>query len=106
MRQISPTELRSSLEAADSKPLLLDVREPQEYAYCRIEGSLHIPMNEVPARLGELDPNREIVVICHHGLRSANIAGYLLRQAFQNVANLSGGIDAWAAQVDPTMPRY
>jgi rhodanese-related sulfurtransferase len=106
MRQISPSELKNRLAASEPKPLLLDVREPQEYAYCRIEGSLHIPMNEVPARIGELDPDREVVVICHHGVRSANVAAYLIRQDFRNVINLSGGIDAWAVQVDPTMPRY
>jgi rhodanese-related sulfurtransferase len=82
------------------------VREPQEYAYCRIEGSLHIPMNDIPARLGELDPAREIIVICHHGMRSQSVADYLIRQNFGNVANLRGGIDAWATQADPNMPRY
>lgn len=106
MRQIAPVELRDQLETANPKPLLLDVREPQEFAYCRITGSLNIPMNEVPARLGELDPDREIVVICHHGIRSANVAAYLLGQNFAKVSNLSGGIDAWAVQVEPGMPRY
>lgn len=107
MRILSPTELKNQLDgAAGLQPLLLDVREAPEVAYCRIQGSLHIPMNEVPARLGELDPERETVVICHHGMRSASVAGYLIRQGFRNVANLAGGIDGWAAQVDPDMPRY
>jgi rhodanese-related sulfurtransferase len=106
MRDISPAELQAYLKTADPKPVLLDVREPQEYACCRIEGSLHIPMNDIPARLGELDPAREIIVICHHGMRSQSVADYLIRQNFGNVANLRGGIDAWAIQADPNMPRY
>ncbi len=106
MKQITAPELHAQLQAADPKPLLLDVREPREYEYCHIEDSLHIPMNDVPARIGELDPARETVVICHHGMRSASVANYLIRQDFQNVINLSGGIDAWASQVEPDMPRY
>lgn len=106
MRILSPTELRQRLDAAEPKPLLLDVREPEEFACCHIEGSLHIPMSEIPRRLGELDPDRETVVVCHHGIRSANVVGYLLGQDFRDVANLSGGIDAWALQVAPGMPRY
>lgn len=106
MKQISPLELRSRLDSAEAPPVLLDVREPIEYRHCHIAGSLHIPMNDVPARIGELDPQRETVVICHHGMRSASVANYLIRQGFQNVFNLVGGVDAWAIQVAPDMPRY
>jgi rhodanese-related sulfurtransferase len=106
MREISPTELNVYLNAAATRPILLDVREPREYRHCRIEGSLHIPMNEVPARLAELDSDREVVVICHHGIRSRMVADYLVSRNFQRVVNLSGGIDAWACQVQPDMPRY
>lgn len=106
MRLLSPSQLRQLLDGPNPTPLLLDVREPHEFAYCHIEGSLHIPMNDIPARIGELDPSRETVVICHHGMRSASVADYLIRQAFRNVANLAGGIDAWATQVAPDMPRY
>lgn len=106
MKQMTAPELRDRLQAVDSKPCLLDVREAQEYAYCRIEGSLHIPMNDIPARLGELDPDRETVVVCHHGMRSAGVANYLIRQGFRDVANLTGGVEAWAVQVEPDMPRY
>jgi rhodanese-related sulfurtransferase len=106
MEQITPTQLRDRLQASDAKPLLLDVREPQEYAHCRIDGSLHIPMNDVPARLAELDPARETVVICHHGMRSRMVGDYLIRQGFRRVINLQGGIDAWALQVEPDLPRY
>ncbi|HYE38057.1 rhodanese-like domain-containing protein [Methylocaldum sp.] len=106
MRDILPSELRSYLETAEPKPLLLDVREPQEYAYCHIEGSAHIPMNDIPSRLGELHPQQEIVVICHHGMRSRMVGDYLTHQGFSNIVNLRGGVDAWATEVDPNMPQY
>ena len=86
--------------------MLLDVREPQEWAICRIEGSQLMPMQTVPVRLVELNPEDEIVCICHHGMRSAQVAHYLERNGFDNVFNLTGGVDAWATQVDPAMPRY
>ena len=106
MRILSPIELKWQLDTAESRPFLLDVREPREYAYCHIEGSLNIPMNDVPERLGELDPACETVVVCHHGIRSASVAGYLVRQGFRSVANLAGGIEAWAVEVEPDMSRY
>jgi rhodanese-related sulfurtransferase len=106
MKQITAPDLHTYLETASPKPLLLDVREPQEFAFCHIEGSLHIPMNDVPARLAELNPEREIVCICHHGMRSASVGGYLERQGFRNVVNLAGGVEAWATLVDLDMPRY
>jgi rhodanese-related sulfurtransferase len=85
---------------------LLDVREPHEFDYCHIEGSVHIPMNRVFAGLNELDPERETVVICHHGVRSAQIANFLISQGFKKVLNLQGGVAAWASEVDPSMPTY
>jgi rhodanese-related sulfurtransferase len=106
MKIITATELRDQLQSTDPKPLLLDVREPREFAYCRIEGSVNVPMNDVPARLGEIDPTRKIVVICHHGMRSASVADFLMRRSYSNIWNLAGGVHAWAEQVDPDMPRY
>lgn len=106
MRQLTPAELKDYCDQAETPPLLLDVREPHEFAYCRLEGSLHIPMNEVPARLGELDPRRTIVAICHHGIRSLQVARYLEAEGYNRVMNLDGGLEAWAVQVDPTLPRY
>lgn len=106
MKQITAPELHAHLQTAEPKPLLLDVREPREFAFCHIESSLHIPMNDVPARLAELDPAREIIVICHHGMRSASVANFLISRGYSNVVNLSGGVDAWAALVDQNMPRY
>lgn len=107
MRQMSATELADWLaDPQRDKPLLLDVREPAEFDICRIEGSQLIPMGTVPSRLPELDPDADIVVICHHGARSAQVTMFLERQGFARVVNLAGGIAAWAAQVDPSMPRY
>jgi len=107
MRQMTATELAERLaDPQGDKPMLLDVREPAEFAICRIEGSLLMPMSAVPARQTELDPDAEIVVICHHGGRSAHVCMFLERQGFSKVINLAGGVAAWAAQVDPSMPQY
>jgi len=110
MRQITPGELADWLAAASRQertgPQLLDVREPWELAICRIDGALAMPMASVPPRQQELDPDAETVVICHHGVRSYQVALFLERNGFTNVLNLSGGIAAWADDVDPSMPRY
>jgi rhodanese-related sulfurtransferase len=106
VRDISPTELRDHLAAAKHEPLLLDVREPWEFRICSIEGSQLIPMGQLPAALGTLDPARETVVICHHGVRSRQVAMFLDYQGFSSVLNLAGGVDAWARDVDRLMPTY
>ena len=82
------------------------MREPQEFAHCHIEGAQLMPMNTVPAQVQALDADRPTVVICHHGMRSAQVAMYLQQQGFGKLFNLSGGIAAWAAQVDSAMPTY
>ena len=107
MRQISPVQLAQRLnDAQQPAPLLLDVREPWELEICLIEGSVAMPMGSVPARFVELERDREIVVICHHGGRSAQVGMFLERQGFSNVINLAGGVAGWAAQVDPRMAQY
>ena len=107
MQQIAPSELKAWLDdGARPAPRLLDVREPWEFDICHIAGSQPMPMNSVPMRLAELDPAQEIVVICHHGMRSAQVCAFLAHQGFERVINLSGGVAAWAGQVDPTMARY
>lgn len=106
MRQFTPHQLRAYLETARPAPLLLDVREPWEHEICRIEGSRPVPMRAVPAAAAELDRDREVVAICHHGIRSAMIARHLETIGFTRLINLQGGIDAWAREVDPTMPVY
>ena len=106
MNHLTAPQLAAWLaDPARPRPLL-DVREDWEFATCKIDGSTQIPMNTIPARLQELDEDAEIVCICHHGARSMSVAAFLERNGFTKVTNLSGGIHAWAAQVDSTMPTY
>ena len=88
------------------KPVLLDVREPWEFQTCHIAGSVAIPMNAIPERLQELEEDAPIVCICHHGARSMSVAAFLERNGFTQVTNLTGGVHAWALQVDNSMPTY
>ncbi|MBM3368306.1 MAG: sulfurtransferase [Betaproteobacteria bacterium] len=107
MTNLNPAELAAWLaDAGRGKPVLLDVREPWEYHTCRIESSKLVPMRELPARTGELDPKADTVVICHHGRRSLHAAMFLERQGFARIHNLAGGVAAWARIVDPAMPQY
>jgi rhodanese-related sulfurtransferase len=96
------------MQDAGEKFVLIDVREPDEFATASIDGALQIPMRTVPSRLADLEPHREerIVVHCHHGGRSARVAQWLRDQGFERVQNMTGGIDAWSQQVDPSVPRY
>ena len=103
--EISVTDLSRRIAEPDA-PVVLDVREPQEIAVARFPGAVEIPMQSVPSRMGELDRNAEIFVLCHHGMRSAHVADYLAEQGFTRVGNVTGGIDAWALMVDPSVPRY
>jgi rhodanese-related sulfurtransferase len=88
--------------------LLLDCREPKEYDVARITGSKLVPMREIPARIAELEPFREkrIVVHCHHGGRSQRVTEWLREQGFASAQNMTGGIDAWSLEVEPTVLRY
>lgn len=88
------------------RPLLLDVREPWEFQTCHIDGAAAMPMRTVPARLAELDPDLPVVCICHHGARSMQVASFLEQNGFADVSNLTGGVHAWALQVDNNMPTY
>lgn len=106
VRQVNPTELAALLHGDAPAPQLLDVREPWELGICRLEGAAHIPMRRIPGALAELDPERPLVVICHHGIRSQQVALYLDHQGFRQVLNLHGGIDAWAHDIDPGMATY
>jgi rhodanese-related sulfurtransferase len=107
LKNIAPTELAAWLaDAGRQKPVLLDVREPWEWQAARIEGAQHIPMREVPARVGEIDRVREVVAICHHGGRSQQVAMFLEKNGFAKVHNLVGGVDAWSRTVDPAVPLY
>lgn len=86
--------------------VLVDVREPAEVAYCAIPGSVHIPLADIPRRMGEIDQERETVILCHVGGRSMQAALFLRARGYDNVYNLAGGIDAWSRTVDPSVPRY
>lgn len=105
-KEYSPRELQQYLEKNDARPVLLDVREPWEYTCCHIPNSILVPMKQIPHAMHNFNPDQNIVVICHHGIRSRIVAGYLVRHNFTNVINLSSGIDGWAKQVDPSMPTY
>jgi rhodanese-related sulfurtransferase len=106
MRELTPDECKGYLEQAGARPLLLDVREPWEYRIVHLEGSQLVPMREIPAIIETLDPQQEIIVICHHGIRSRQVARYLEHQGFSDVVNLSGGLDAWSRHTDNRLPTY
>jgi len=107
MQSLSAPELAAWLaDAARPRPVLLDVRENWEVETCSIAGSVQIVMNTIPARMDELDEDAEIVCICHHGARSMQVAAFLERNGFSRVSNLTGGIHAWAVQVDGSMAKY
>jgi rhodanese-related sulfurtransferase len=103
--EIEGWELNERLQRGE-RLVILDVREPEEVAIASFPGAIHVPMGDIPSRLAELDPKAEWVVVCHHGMRSANVAMYLARNGFTKVANLIGGIDEWSLKVDPSTPRY
>jgi rhodanese-related sulfurtransferase len=107
MNHVTAPELAAWLaDPSRPRPQLLDVRENWEVATCQIEGSTHIVMNTIPARIDDLDEEAEIVCVCHHGARSLQVAAFLERSGFTRVSNLTGGIHAWAVQVDSAMPKY
>ena len=107
VEEIGPKELKALLDSGNGDaPFVLDVRNPEEYEIARIEGTTLIPLPELPMRLDELDPSRPIVVHCKSGARSARAVSLLKESGFTNVKNLSGGILAWADEVDPTLVKY
>lgn len=107
MRQLAPAELDAWMkDGGRPAPALLDVREAWEQDRALIAGSVALPMSQIVERMSELDADRDWVVICHHGMRSYQVAMYLERSGFPRVYNLQGGIDAWAREIDPGMPRY
>jgi len=101
---ITPEQLKEKLDKGE-KPFLLDVREPFEREFANIGGHL-IPIREIVQRLGELNPEEEIIVYCHTGSRSMRVVEFLLKKGFKNVKNLDGGIDASSERIDSTVPRY
>ncbi|WP_198263608.1 rhodanese-like domain-containing protein [sulfur-oxidizing endosymbiont of Gigantopelta aegis] len=106
MQEMNPQEVQEHLKNSSTKPLLLDVREPWEYDVCHIEGAQLVPMNSIPAQMSKLDPEQEIIIICHHGVRSRMVGRFLEAAKFSNLINLTGGVAAWAQSVDSEMATY
>jgi rhodanese-related sulfurtransferase len=104
-QEITPAELRQ-FQLSKHPAVLLDVREPWEREIASIAGSQHIPMADVSSRLQELNPDQHIVVYCHHGVRSLSVTQWLRRHGYPKVQSVAGGIDQWAIEIDPKMPRY
>lgn len=100
---IDPAE--AARQVREGAALLLDVREPSEVAVASVGGAVHVPMRQVPARLGEIPRDRPVLVLCHHGGRSQVVADWLQAKGYR-AANVAGGIDAWADEVDPSVPKY
>lgn len=105
--ELPPTALNEWLhDSTRAAPLVLDVRESWEHALCSIAGARLVPMQEIPTRWSELPRDRDIVVLCHHGMRSLQVAQYLESVGLERLHNLNGGIAAWADEVDPSMAQY
>jgi rhodanese-related sulfurtransferase len=108
--QVSVAELASQMAEPANNLQLVDVREPEELAMAQVDGFINLPLSQYAAWSRDirsrLDPDAETIVMCHHGVRSAQMCQWLLSQGFTNVKNLAGGIDAYAAAVDPAIPRY
>ncbi len=102
---ITVQELKAKLDRGE-KIVLIDVREPWEYNICKIPGAQLIPLGTLATEYKKLDPNAEIVLHCHMGMRSMDATQFLLQQGFKNAKNLAGGINAWSLQIDPSVPRY
>ena len=103
--EITPAEVKQRLDRGE-KLVLIDVREPWEFNICRIEGAKLIPMGTVPANLQALDSDDEIIVYCHRGMRSMDVAVWLRGQGVAQAKSLAGGIERWSLEIDPNVPRY
>ncbi len=106
--EISAADVKQKLDAGEPV-VLLDCREPFEHAICHLPGAELIPMNTIPQRLADVErltDRGELVVYCHHGMRSLNVANWLRQQGVENVRSMTGGIDAWSLQIDRLVPRY
>ena len=111
MQQIRPAQFQEWLaQHAGEQPLVLDVREPWEVQTASVTPAgfelLNIPMQQIPAQLNQLDEDRPIACLCHHGMRSLHVASFLEQNGYTNITNVTGGIDLWSAERDPSVPRY
>jgi rhodanese-related sulfurtransferase len=103
--EVAPREVKDMLGRGE-KLLFVDVREPWEYQTSHIEGSVLIPLREIPTNLPRLEAAEEVVLFCHHGMRSMDAAAWLRSQGVQGARSMAGGIDRWATEIDPNTPRY
>lgn len=103
--QITPQEVKARLDRGE-RFLLVDCREADEHARCRIEGSRLVPMGDVPAHLGLFEAAADVVVYCHHGQRSLTVAAWLRQQGVERARSMAGGIERWSREIDPSVPRY
>lgn len=106
MKELTPREAADLLQAKPADTILLDVREPMELELASVQGALHIPMNEIPARLDEIDKSKTIVCLCHSGGRSGQVAAFLEHRGYPSVINILGGIHGWSLEVDDRIPTY
>jgi rhodanese-related sulfurtransferase len=106
IQQLTVQQLKERLEEGSDIPMILDVREPWECAICSLPGATVISMREIPARVAELPRDKEIAVLCHHGVRSQRVASFLQSAGFEKLSNIVGGINAWANEIDPNMAKY
>lgn len=104
-RTITPAEY-AERAARGERVRLIDVREPEEFELARVEGAELLPLSRFAEWAGALDPGEELVVMCHHGIRSAHVCAVLARSGFTRLSNLAGGIDRWSTEVDRRVPRY
>ena len=105
IQKMTPMELKGALGGA-SPPVVVDVRTPEEYDLAHMKPSVLIPMDEITARWSEIPKEREVVLLCHHGIRSMHVALWLESKGFERLYNLTGGLDRWSMDVDPDVPRY
>ncbi|MEO8098746.1 MAG: rhodanese-like domain-containing protein [Acidobacteriota bacterium] len=106
--EVTAQSVKQRIDAGETLHLI-DVREPNEFAICKIEGARLVPMRTVPGELQDLEKLADqgpLIVFCHHGVRSLNVVNWLREQGLDACASMTGGIDAWSATVDPTVPRY
>jgi rhodanese-related sulfurtransferase len=103
--EITPRDTQDLL-ARNKEVLFLDVREPWEYDASHIDGSVLIPMREIPSNLQRIENSDQIVVFCHHGMRSLDVAAWLRTQGVEGARSMAGGIDRWSTEIDPKVPRY
>ncbi len=104
--ELSVLEAKQRLESAPNATRLVDVREPWEFEICHVAGSDHIPMRRIPEQLATLPRDRHLLILCHHGGRSRRVMEFLRANGFAAVSNVAGGIEAWATEIEPQMPRY